>query len=35
MKNDSALISTSILTVIWDETHKDNMILICFLIVWD
>ena len=28
MKNDSALISTSILTVIWDETHKDNIELI-------
>lgn len=28
MKNDSALISTSILTAIWDETHKDNIELI-------
>ncbi|MGN1371798.1 MAG: hypothetical protein ACI4XM_05955 [Candidatus Coprovivens sp.] len=28
MNNDSALISTSILTAIWDETHKDNIELI-------
>lgn len=28
MRNDSALISTSILTAIWDETHKDNIELI-------
>jgi len=28
MKNDSAMISTSILTAIWEETHKDNIELI-------
>ena len=28
MKNDSALISTSILTAIWEETRKDNIELI-------
>lgn len=28
MKNNSAMISTSILTAIWEETHKDNIELI-------
>lgn len=28
MKNDNALISTAILTAIWDESHKDNIELI-------
>ena len=28
MKNDNALISTAILTAIWDDSHKDNIELV-------
>lgn len=28
MKNDNALISTAVLTAIWDDSHKDNIELV-------
>ena len=34
MENSNALIGTAMLTAIWDQTHKDNLELLKFFIVY-